>query len=757
MTKLSLYPIGGSYLLVACVALVLLGLLYFRPRWKAAGPGGGVALVVLRAAIIVLLVLAMLRPTLVYTTTTKQQATLLLLADQSRSMSVPDAMGGKTRWEVLRRTVADAAPALAELAEDFELKAYTFDAKAQTAKVTDGKIALPNDPLGKQTAIGASLEDVLQREAGKRLLGVILLSDGSQRAYAPRDMPPQTAAARLKNLGYPLFTVPLGQSQGLGQAKDVAAADLLVNQYVFVKNQLAISGQVRVDGFVNREIPVRVLFETSPGKMETVAYTKLKATSSGQLLPVDFSYAPQKTGEFKLTLEATEQPGELVTTNNRLSTFVNVLGGGLNVLYIEGSLRVEQKFIRRALDASPEINVDYLRIDPRRPETRPTDMAELFKPGKYDVYMLGDLDVKAFDGNELRDLAETVGNGAGLIMLGGFHSFGPGGYAKSPLADVLPIRMDANERQSFEGKPREDVHLRPPGPVQMTPTQLGARHFALTLSGSRAGNTAAWAKLPPLDGANRFAYTRLKPAALVLAEVAGRNAPLLVAHNFGDGRVMAFAGDSTWHWPMRGFDSAHKRFWRQIVLWLARKDQSMDGRVWVKLEKRRFAPGEQIELTAGAEAPGGEPLEGAKFKASVVMPDGTRQDLRLFRRDLRMAGTFRETTTAGDYTIEVEATDKDGEPVGSTKARFLVFEQDLELDNAAADAASLKSLAAMTGGKSLAPEQLSELIEQLALDTEDLEIQRETKTTFWDSWSFFLLLVGLLGIEWYLRKRWGLV
>ena len=57
-------------------------------------------------------------------------------------------------------------------------------------------------------------------------------------------------------------------------------------------------------------------------------------------------------GEHKITLEAVVQPGELVTTNNELSTFVNVLKGGLNVLYIEGALRVEQKFIRLALDSS---------------------------------------------------------------------------------------------------------------------------------------------------------------------------------------------------------------------------------------------------------------------------------------------------------------------------------------------------------------------------------------------------------------------
>ena len=97
---------------------------------------------------------------------------------------------------------------------------------------------------------------------------------------------------------------------------------------MFVKNQLTVSGQIRVDGYVNREVPVRLLFETSPGKMEPVAEKRVKATSDGQLLPVEFSYVPKMAGEFKLALEVGEQPGELVTTNNQLSTFVNVLEGG---------------------------------------------------------------------------------------------------------------------------------------------------------------------------------------------------------------------------------------------------------------------------------------------------------------------------------------------------------------------------------------------------------------------------------------------
>jgi hypothetical protein len=774
MFRLSFYPIADSYLLVTVLAVALLALLAFGPGKERLSRGRRLALAALRLGVIILAILAMLRPTLIYTEVKKQSATLVVLADQSRSMSVPDALAGKTRWDVLTKAVADAKAPLAALARDFEVKAYAFDAEAHQLTVEKGKIPLPDKPDGQQTAIGSVLDDVLRQEAGKRLLGVILLSDGAQRAFAPRDLPPQTAAARLKHLGYPLFTIPIGQSRGLGQAQDVAVKDLIVNPSVFVKNELAISGQIRVDGLVNRDLPVRVLFETSPGKMEVVAEETVKADTDGQLLPVQLTYVPDTPGEFKLTLEVPDQSGELVTTNNQLSTFVNVLKGGLNVLYIEGGFRVEQKFIRRALDASPDINVDYIRIDPRDPAYRPVDLTERLKPGKYEVYILGDVDSSVFKGDELKMLAHAVDRGAGLIMLGGFHTFGAGGYFNTPLSKVMPIVMDRLDRQNPDESIRGDLQL--PGPLPMRPTMLGLMHFALRLAPDRAKNEALWSQLPPLDGAYKF--RELAPGALILAD-SGANVPILVAHQYGDGRAMAFAGDSTWHWWMRGFESVHKRFWRQIILWLAKKDQAAEGSVWVKLDQRRVAPSQRVEFTVGAQDQTGEPVKNADFKAEIVLPGGARRPLTLVRQEDHMAGSFRDTQTPGDYAIEVTAEKKvselfspkeNSDPAkpdkenssdtflsGSARARFLVFQQDLELDNAAADSATMESLAAMTGGQSLAPEQLPDLVKRLAEQTASLEIQQETKKTFWDTWPFFLMLVGLLSLEWYLRKRWGLV
>ena len=127
MTRLSFQPVGDSFLLVVVVALVLLALLAVGPGRDRLSGRRRLGLAALRAVVIGLVTLAMLRPTLISTETKKQSATLILLADKSRSMSVQDVLGGKARWDALRRALADAEPALGELARDFELKAYAFD------------------------------------------------------------------------------------------------------------------------------------------------------------------------------------------------------------------------------------------------------------------------------------------------------------------------------------------------------------------------------------------------------------------------------------------------------------------------------------------------------------------------------------------------------------------------------------------------------------------------------------------------------
>ncbi|REK19147.1 MAG: hypothetical protein DWQ37_01780 [Planctomycetota bacterium] len=754
-SELYLNPVGGYALAGAAAAALVLLLIYLglprhrltpRRRWTLFG---------LRLLVIALALFAMLRPAVVYTESKPQSASLVLLVDDSRSMVVADAVGGRSRWDMLQSAVDEALPVLESISDDFEVKVYSFDSGLHALELAGDQLDLPLVPSGEQTAIGAALDDVLRREAGKRLVGVLLLSDGAQRAYAPRDVAPQGPARRLADLGFPLYTFAFGQARGLGQARDVSLADLAVNQTVYVKNELTARATARIEGFGSQSVPVQLLFENPAGEMELAEAQEISTTSGGGAsVPIELSTIPQTPGEYKVTLRVPNQSGELVTTNNELSTFVTVLKGGINVLYLEGALRVDQVYLRRSLDASQDIKVDFVRLDPRDTKQRPADLIERFMPGKYDVYMLGDVDSSQLSEAELAALAEAVRAGAGLVMLGGFHTFGPGGYATTPLSNLLPVEMDRRARQPLGDPIRSDVQLS--GPLKMRPTTpLGERHYLMQLNeGPDRGSI--WQKLAPLEGANRLGAP--KPGAQVLAETeAGQ--PLLVVGEAG-GRVMAFAGDTTWHWWMEGFPNEHKRFWRQVILWLARKDELTDGNVWVKLQERRYRRGSRVEFTAGAQSPQGESVADARFTAEVTLPDGTTQKLNLVRQGDHVVGSYDGTQTAGDYAISVKAEDPSGGSLGTARSRFLVFEQDLELDNAAADPTLLASLAAMTkpvGGRALAPEELPALLKEIESRPVKMEVVSQVKLTPWDTWPFFLLFVGVISAEWYLRKKRGLV
>jgi uncharacterized membrane protein len=321
-------------------------------------------------------------------------------------------------------------------------------------------------------------------------------------------------------------------------------------------------------------VPVQALFETTPGQPpEIIGTTSLTALKEGQEFPVEFSYVPQTAGERKVTLRVEPQAGELDTTNNELSSFVKVFPGGLNVFYLEGELRVEQRFLRRSLAASPDIKVDFQWIDSRLRKQWPINLADRFKPGRYDVYIIGDLDSTAFRPEDLAALRTAVERGAGLIMTGGYHSFWSGGYEGTALAEILPLEtgeLDKFDRQRFDEPILSQLHIRPENRdvgLKMIPNPKFG-NVSLMRLGPKDQNLAIWKKLPGLEGANRF--RALKPAAKPLAETPDGQ-PLLVASEPGAGRVLAFAGDSTWRWYMEGFEKEHKRFWRQVILWLAKK------------------------------------------------------------------------------------------------------------------------------------------------------------------------------------------
>jgi hypothetical protein len=440
--------------------------------------------------------------------------------------------------------------------------------------------------------------------------------------------------------------------------------------------------------------------------------------------------------------------GEPVITNNSLTTFITVLKGGVNVAYFDGEYRYEQKFLRR-IDESPDIQLDFKPIRVGKLGEKPRIEPEWFDRGKYDVYIIGSVRASIFGPENLKKLAAAVEQGAGLLMTGGTHSFGPGGYADTPLADVLPVVMLRTEVQNGD---KVDPTLHYTQELQMLPTAQGLSHFVMRLDAPDK-NLATWKSLPLLDGANRF--TGIKNGAVVLGRAG--DIPLLVAQEVGRSRTMAFAADTTYLWYLAGKHEAHQRFWQQVVLWLAHKDTQGDESVWVKLDYRRVRVGQPVGMSFGARDADKRSIDDATFKVEVIDPDGKKHSLMPQRNGIDNLARFLETRQPGDYRVHVEAF-KDDQPIGmGTEVRFLVFDQDLELHNPAADFVLLDEIAKITGGTNVPPGELGAHLKKLARLGLNVEVTRVERKLLWDNWPLLAVFVFTLTLEWFFRKRRGLV
>jgi hypothetical protein len=750
-------PVGSWWLLGLVTAALFAVLIAVGPDPSRVSPAGRMALVLLRLAAFLALVACMLRPTIVSSRNARQQGTVLVLADASESMTVADGPDGRTRWQELIGAIDAARPAAKSLVAggDFEIALRRFD--RQTHEVpTAAEDPLPigewrKEPSVEETAIGAAIDDAVRAAAQKNIAGIIVLSDGAQHAYPPRDLPPQTVARKVGDAGVPLWSITFGQQRGVGQGRDAAVTNLSVGETVYLDNLLEVAGRVRLDGLADRDVVVKLLAENDSNAMEEVARTTVRGGPQSAEQPVRLAWTPRKLGERKLSLVVEPQEGEVVVTNNELSTFVEVVAGGLRVLYLEGALRVEQRFVRRVLSASPDMQVDFQGIDSSRRDRWPVDLGRAVA-GDYNVFLIGDLDASALRPQDLRTILGKVNAGAGIGLLGGFHSFEAGGWGSSPLGPLLPFEADRLARQPFDQPVREGLHLK--GPLQMLPDPRFGGVSILRFGKNDQETRAAWLGMPPLEGANDLG--RLAPTAKPLA-VTADGKPLLVAREFGEGRVLAFAADSTWRWAMQGAGEQHRRFWRQLILWLARQDEKEKDSLWIRLAQRRLTPGATLSFDAGVTRPDGTALVDATLEAVAVSPSGKQRAVRVPKRGEVFSGTVVEFAEPGDWKVVAKAVRPGIEAPLERTARFTVFRQDMELANPRANPLLMRQLAEATSGGVRLPEELPEIFAEIGNAPAAFETLEQWSYTPWDKWPMLLVMAGCLCAEWVLRKRWGLV
>jgi len=720
---------------VAVLTVVLAaGALVAPWRWSGAlRPRRRGVLIILRLLVVAAVALLMLRPRVRWPGSREVPAEVAVLLDASRSMGIRDAGPGAlaTRAKAVSERVASSGEAFAALGRRAAIRPYAFGSRVRASGGLSVEPADPRTDLAQALRFVSARAAQVQTAFSPRLAAVVVVSDGRFN----RSIGGAAAAAReLAGRNVAVHTVVVGSTEPTGRVRDVAVRGLRAPERVFAGNKAETRATVATLGLKGRTLEVVL---TVDGK-ETA---RRRITPPGHRTVQEVVFAPtlDETGPARLALAVEPLEGELVTTNNRAETTVRVQEGGIRVLYLDGRLHPEGKYLARVLRDAREIDLSrrvLVGAGSAAAAPGPADLDGL------DVVILGDLPADALPRQTVERLAGGIRAGEmSVLTLGGLSAYGPGGWAGAALADLLP----------FAVRPE---HGQVAGPVPFRLTPEGREHFVFRRDEEEAAPTVD--DLPPLSGAN--AVGDLRPGARLLAQ-APDGAPLLAVREFGEARVASATVDTTWRWALApeetGGPETHRRLWRRLVLWLARRDGRPRDDLWVMTDRTRYVIIDRdrppvAEVTVGVK--GDErPRVRIEGPAALDVSLGQRSVGSPNRSEWRGTALLREP---GDYRVVVEVS-ADGE-TKRAETSVTVGEQDFELVDLLADADRLGRIAEAGGGTCQPLDRLPDLLARLARSLEPRQAPAERHVSLAGGRVFLAVVVALLAAEWVLRRRWGL-
>lgn len=632
-------------------------------------------------------------------------------------------------------------------------------------------------PIDDSTQLSAALEQLAGRFSRDVPKAIVVFSDGTIEDAERLD----EVAAGYRRLQIPVHVFPLGDPRVRG---DVAIQDLVVPPRVEANAKVPIRGAVRGQGYSGERVVVNV---RSVDRPQAPPVATLPLTLDGGVQP--FELVVEASPDLgPLVLEVPPLAGEASERNNRVPFQLAGKSRKLKVIYMEGTGGNEYAWVRDALQEDKDIEClpmvadqqyvqrpRLIRIgDPQR--GFPTTREELLQ---YDCVICSDISLGAFTREQLEWTVELVAErGGGFMMVGGITSFGAGGWDQTAWDKLIPIDMAGGTLgqgwlyHQFSVKIPPDVESHPIWRIVEDPVQ----------------NRGVLARMPPFLGTNYM--HRLKPAATVLGvsdhPIPGVNAimPIFACQSYGKGRTFAFAPDTTADWG-RYFESRwgegdnryFRRFWRNAVRWLTENSEAGNQRVQVAADRVIYRLGQPIQLTAhafdsemretteyqltarvrveDATANGAFAQALAPFQTVLLpVPGQTGYAVTIDSQSLAQSIDLSALDTAVliPRTLEVTAMHQ-GKEVGKGRVNVQLLPDSRELDQPQATRATLETLAKATGGQVFqSPEALATELGKLPVTPGDRIVAR---SPVWDHPLLWTAILGLLAVEWTLRRRAG--
>ena len=734
-----------TMIIVLAVAVGLAGALYYL-TFRRLRPWQWAILLVLRCAAIAIVVLLLFRPVVAFRKEQQERPHLAFLLDRSRSMSIADDVSGVTRFNLARQQIEKWWE---RLKDDFQLHLIEF---ADHARILDDVEQMaPLAPDGPATSICRALDECPKCAPGQQLGAVILLSDGNHNtARNPADLAAKMATT--------IHTVGVGASlRSNAVHRDIQVASVDCPDRLMLNNKAKITAGIEGIGLGGHVCKVILEDNGQPLLDQELTLDDVEGPQK-----VEFEFLPSVKGRHTYTVRVPPANGEKIVENNQRSAVSLVIEPGIRLLYLEGTLRAEYgTLVQRFLSKDPDIEFCSLIQTRRNQFSRRTNMPNLelnvipSKPeevAKFDVFIIGDIDSTYFKPEQQELIVNRVKDGAGLIMLGGYHSLGPGGYDGSPIGGVLPVRLGRREIGQMT-----DAFV-----PALTPEGVGHPIFSNVVGYFPTRQSPAKiAGLPPLDGCTRVEAARPGAAVLAVYLSEAGTMPVLAVQPVGKGRAAVFAADTTWKWQQvpraMGQDTPFLQFWGQVVRWLAGRSTEVknEANVTAATDKGFYDPDETMQLSAIVRDQKGEGTNKAQVEAHIADPAGKVDTVALSivpGPEGHYSGRF-DPKGAGSYKIMIVAT-VEGTPVRCEPLSVEVGRPNLEFESLDLDDKMLSRIAAEAKGRYVHISMADHLVDQIdkTQRKKQLYYERRLYSPSW-CWAAF---VFALSLEWFLRKKFRL-
>jgi len=735
-------PLPGEVRLLMTAAFA--ALVYWLYRSAKTGPRKW--LLSLRFAIVGLLMLILGAPVMRVQEPNKSKLFTAVLVDTSRSMSIADvktSTGLVARLAAARDALVNAGDkgVVPQLSESSQVILYAFSDQIHRATAAD-----LNEANGSRTDLFQSIRSVDADLRNVPLGAVVLVTDGGRNTGGAAS----DAAKLLQARGVPLYVLGVGDPT---PPRDMEVVQVLNPAQVPAGSQVDLDVTVRHTGF---DQPFDVVLKRGE---EIILKKNIAPEPGSDLQRLRLTFTPDHQGAAAYHLEIPPNKEETITQNNAKDFLLEVKDDRLPVLYVEGSPRMEYRFLRRAISRDPTFRlVGHLRRgSPPEPkwynqsasQAEDADLKDVALPASidklanYKAIILGDIEASNFTPQQLQMIEDFVKiRGGGLLMLGGVNSFGPGGYANTPVGNALPVSMST----------KDDAY----SDQQYTAQILGSvlDHPVMRLSLDPIENKSLWDNAPPLIGITPV--QGVKPGATLLLQKPDTRNPVLAVQNYGQGRTAAFTSGGSWYWQVSrpASDEFHEKFWKQLVRWLAVGAKDL---LTVSTDASVYSKRDPVTISASVMGKDLKPLNDAHVTATVTDALGNSQQLPM-DWILSEEGVYQcrlVPEQQGQYQVKVSVEGWDSPPA---QTAFVVSESSLEFADAALKQDLLKDMAEQTHGEYFELNQAGDMAAKIreGMQSTALATTVPQDHPIWDMPILLILAIAIVGSEWLIRRRSGL-